>query len=205
MKFLVLNVLASAFFLSCQPSASNEKVIKATLSTEAVEEDTIKPASNFYIPTSRPQDKISSEYPYNIALLTADGDTVNSAAVLQTQKPTVLLFWLTTCGPCRMELQALQGIYDTYSNKADFDLVAISTDFPKNYTNFVKRVRESNWPWKAYNDVNREFRLIMPGALNGLPQTFIIDRDGKIVYHKRKYRPGDELILMEKILEIAEK
>jgi peroxiredoxin len=45
----------------------------------------------------------------------------------------------------------------------------------------------------------------MPGQLNGLPQTFIIDKDGNIVYHKRKYRSGDEDLLFEKVKTIAMK
>ena len=52
------------------------------------------------------------------------------------------------------------------------------------------------------NDMNREFRRIMPGELNGLPQTFIIDKNGEIAYHKRKYRAGDEDALFAKIKEL---
>jgi peroxiredoxin len=50
--------------------------------------------------------------------------------------------------------------------------------------------------------MNREFRNIMPGELNGLPQTFVIDADGKIVYHKRKWRPGDEDKIFEAVKSI---
>ena len=39
----------------------------------------------------------------------------------------------------------------------------------------------------------------MPGNINGLPQVFLYDAEGNIVYHKRKYRSGDEDMLFEKI------
>ena len=45
----------------------------------------------------------------------------------------------------------------------------------------------------------------MPGQLNGLPQTFILDKEGNIALHKRKYRSGDEDKLYEKVKELAAK
>ena len=65
-------------------------------------------------------------------------------------------------------------------------------------------VNENDWPWQAANDVNREFRQIMPGKLNGLPQTFVLDKNGQIAYHKRKYRSGDEDVLFAKVKELAQ-
>jgi len=102
-----------------------------------------------------------------------------------------------------LELKAINKVYADWEKETGVKLVAISTDFKKNYDNFVKRVDESNWTFEAYNDVNREFRSIMPGSLNGLPQTFLLDGDGKIVYHKRKYQTGDEHTLFEKIKAIT--
>lgn len=162
--------------------------------------------SNVIYDTSRPKGQVNKVFPYDIDLKTVDGEIINSSKILKNNdKPTVLLFWLTTCGPCRMEMRAIKKVYEEWQTEADFNLVAISTDFSKNYPNFVKMVNENKWPWEAYNDVNREFRRVMPGELNGLPQTFILDKDGSIVYHKRKYRPGDEKTLFEKIKETAAK
>ena len=44
---------------------------------------------------------------------------------------------------------------------------------------------------------------VMPAGLNGLPQVFVFDKDGTIVYHKRKYKPGDEDVLFEKVKALA--
>ena len=186
---------------------------KGTLQTVAVRtpparKDTIKPTpsrSNYVVDTARPKNKIKAEYPYDIDLKLVDGSTIKSDQLLKSGKPTVLLFWLTTCYPCRLELKAIKDKYAQWQQEADFNLYAISTDFAKNYHNFVKRIETEQWPWQAYNDVNREFRRVMPGGLNGLPQTFILDKNGEIVYHKRKYRPGDEDALFEKVKAIASK
>ncbi|MCU0346020.1 MAG: hypothetical protein MUC59_03690 [Saprospiraceae bacterium] len=57
---------------------------------------------NYYVDTARPVEQIQATFPFDIPLRNAAGDTLNSATVFQKNgKPTVLMFWLTTCGPCR--------------------------------------------------------------------------------------------------------
>ncbi|MBT8219697.1 MAG: TlpA family protein disulfide reductase [Bacteroidia bacterium] len=144
--------------------------------------------------------KSNDPYPYDIELKRPDGSIVASSDVLDFKDgPTVITFWLTTCYPCRLELKAIKEKFEGWQKEADFKFVAISTDFEKNYPSFVKMVNDSNWPWEAYNDFNRDFWEVMPGGLNGLPQVFVFDENGEIVYHKRKYKSGDEDILFEKI------
>lgn len=166
--------------------------------------DVAKPDSTtgrrMYISTARPEAEIVKTFPYNIDLKAADGSVVNSAELfLNNNKPVVLMFWLTTCYPCRMELQAIASKMEAWQKEADFRLVAVSMDYPHNYEQFVTRVKESNWPFEAYNDLNREFGMAMPGGLNGLPQVFVLTPEGEIIYHTRKYVTGDEDILFSKI------
>ena len=156
-----------------------------------------------YVETARPEEEIKKDYPYDIQLRNADGVSASSADILAANsKPTILMFWLTTCGPCRQELAALSAKYESWKSALDFNLYAISIDFPHNYEQFVNRVRESKWPFPAYLDLNREFGIIMPGKLNGLPQTFVLDKRGNIVLHKRKYAPGDEDELFEALKQL---
>ncbi len=157
----------------------------------------------YYTESSRPSNKINHEYPFDIDLKRADSSVINSSKLFKkNNKPTVLLFWLTTCGPCRMELSAISGKYSQWQKEAKFNFFAISTDWQENSGQFVKRVQESKWQFEALHDFNREFRMVMPGELNGLPQVFVLDKDGKIVYHKRKYIPGDEDQLFAEIKKL---
>lgn len=183
----------------------------ATVATPAktkIKKDSTPPAQRqrYMVNKARPKNEVNAVFPYDIDLKTAKGEVMKSDELLKSNgKPTILLFWLTTCYPCRIELKAIEKKFAGWKEEADFNLFAISTDFEKNYENFVKRVDESKWPWQAYNDVNREFRLVMPGGLNGLPQTFVLDGNGEIVYHKRKYSTGDEDILFAKVKALAAK
>ena len=144
------------------------------------------------------------ELPFDIQLKDADGNVFNSKDIFKKNgKPTVLLFWLTTCMPCHMKLKAIKPLYPQWREEADFNIYAISGDFPKNYNNFVTQTKSKRWEWDTYNDMARGFRKVLPGGLNGYPQTFIFDKDGKLVYQDKKYRTGDEHRLFEKIKEIC--
>lgn len=187
--------------IACQ-SQQAERVSTAAAKTTA----TPAPTPTFQVPAyyrgTIPKEglPIATDYPYNIDLTDADGNAMNSSKVFQKNgKPTVVLFWLTTCRPCGMELNALKEKYPKWAAEEDFNFYAISTDFPKNYGNFQKRVKDSGWAFETYHDSNRTFADMIPGNLNGLPQVFIYDAAGNIVFHKRKYQPGDEDKLIEQI------
>ncbi len=214
-KLIPLYTLLFLFFLT---ACNNEKtsvaenvnqspIQKTQVTQKALKRDTTPPRkarSRVMIDRSRDASKMEKDYPFDIDLKTAEGKVLKSSDVLKKNgKPTVVLFWLTTCGPCRMEMAAIKKEFETWKGETDFNLVAISTDFEKNYPRFVEMTKTNEWQWETYNDVNREFRKVMPGGLNGLPQTFIFDAKGSIAYHKRKYRPGDEKTLYAKIKEIA--
>ncbi|MEM6699887.1 MAG: TlpA disulfide reductase family protein [Bacteroidota bacterium] len=147
---------------------------------------------------------LEKDYPYDVEMIAVTGDTINSSKVLKTNgKPTVLLFWMTTCVPCQFELDNIHKKYAEWQKEADFNLYAISQELPKYASRFAPYVHRKKWEFEAYYDFNRVFRRIMPEGLNGLPQTFILDKNGKIVYHRRKYRMGDEDLLFEEVKALS--
>ena len=217
--FLLLFI---GIFCSCNntPTNSTNQEIKRPVTTVAakinpvnIKRDTTptptvtkRRRSNVIIDTSRSKDKIATKFPFDIAMTKGDRTAVNSETIFQSNgKPTVLLFWLTTCYPCRIEMNNIKKVYAQWQEEADFNLYAVSTDFQKNYDKFVTYVDKADWPWEALHDTNREFRKVLPGALNGLPQTFVFDKNGEIVHHKRKYSTGDEHKLFKIVKELANK
>ncbi len=159
--------------------------------------------TEYYTSTARHPDEIEKKFPFNIDLKDVTGKIVNSKDLLKKHKvPTILVFWLTTCYPCRMEIQAYQQKYAQWKKDAKFRMIVISYDFPKNYDNYVKRVAEEKWEWETFYDVRREFGSVLPGELNGLPQVFVFDKNGELSYQKRKYYPGDEDALFQKVVEL---
>jgi cytochrome c biogenesis protein CcmG, thiol:disulfide interchange protein DsbE len=153
-------------------------------------------------PGPRDWAKVSKSFPFDIPLEDTARLAYNTSDLLKTNgKPLVLIFWLTTCGPCKIELQTLNANYDAWKKETDFRLIAVSTDWEDNWSRVVERVATEKWKFEAYRDYNNEFRDHLPGGLNGLPQVFVFDKTGKIVYHHRRFIPGDEVELLAKIKE----
>lgn len=160
-------------------------------------------AAQMRMSTARPAGQIDSVYPFDITLRALDNTAVSSRDVLpRNGKPTVISFWLTTCQPCMMELSAYIQKWAGWQQESPFNLVAISTDWPDRFRRVGQVVAEKKFPFPAYWDSNREFKEVMPGGLNGLPQVFVFDKNGKLVWHHRKYYSGMEDALFLKIKEL---
>ena len=143
---------------------------------------------------------ISSDFPFDVTVKDKDQNDISTTAILEKNgKPTVMMFWLTTCNPCSRELAAINQNYSSWQREVPFNLVAMSEDRDVNYPAFIQRVNSEQWPFNSYWDSNRTFKGILPGSLNGLPQTFIFNKKGKLVWQKRGYLPGWEKEIFENI------
>ena len=148
----------------------------------------------------RSETDVKKIFPFDIILRDTSGHLYSSEKVLPTKgKPLVLLFWLTTCGPCRHELAVINENYAAWKKEKDFRFIAISMDWKENFTQFTERVRISEWQFEALNDIQHEFLYVMPGGLNGLPQVFVLNDKGNITYQHRRFILGDEVELFEAI------
>ncbi len=141
----------------------------------------------------------SLDFPYHVELLTPDSFPVWTDDVFGHREglPTVLAFWLTTCGPCRQELAAYSWDYAERQRQRPFRLVAISIDFQERWQQFKAFAAQGNYPFPIYWDRTRAFKELLPGALNGLPQVFVFNADGQQVWHKKGYVSGAERELWE--------
>jgi thiol-disulfide isomerase/thioredoxin len=144
------------------------------------------------------------QFPYAVTVKDLNQqDKLSSEILHKRDRPTVLMFWLTTCGPCAKELKSITANYTQWQQEVPFHLVAMSEDQDKNFNAILERVRGEKWPFETYWDYNRNFGALMPGNLNGLPQTFIFDKNGKLTFSRRGYLPGYEATFFEKIKEAA--
>jgi thiol-disulfide isomerase/thioredoxin len=96
-------------------------------------------------------------------------------------KVIVVNFWATWCGPCRKELPSLSQISSELKDK-DFKLIGVSVDQEQaDLKGFLKSYDLS------YSIVHKPDKLLeqyMSAAgqnQNVIPQTYIIDKNGKVV------------------------
>jgi cytochrome c biogenesis protein CcmG, thiol:disulfide interchange protein DsbE len=156
------------------------------------------------ISTARQSGKIDSIFPFDITLRNLDSTLTSSGDVFKNNgKPTVIAFWLTTCYPCMIELETYVKEYENWMKTTPFNLVAVSTDFPEKFKKIGQVANEKKFPFPTYWDFNREFKEILPGGLNGLPQVFLFDKDGKLVWQHKRFYYGDEKELFAKVQEYS--
>ncbi len=139
----------------------------------------------------------------SVKVRTLKGQMVDIQAYTNKGKPVVLSFWATWCAPCKKELDAIADIYADWQAEYEVELIAISIDDQRALPKVGPMVQSKGWPYTILTDANQQLR----NALNfqSIPQTFLLDASGQIVYEHSGYVPGDEYELEKKIKELAEK
>ena len=97
-------------------------------------------------------------------------------------KPVVLNFWATWCGPCQMEMPFFDKMYQQYSNQVTFLMVNVtdgSRDTVESVTSFYK---DSGYTFPIYFDTTLEAAMTY-GAYS-IPLTFFIDTEGQLLYNQ---------------------
>ena len=110
------------------------------------------------------------------ALKALDGRTVRLSDY--RGRAVVLNFWATWCAPCRVEMPWLEELSRQYRAQG-IEVVGISMDDPGQEAAVRKFVRERNVDYTILlgNDAVGDAY----GGARLLPQTFFLDRDGRIV------------------------
>ena len=128
---------------------------------------------------------------------TLDGKTVNIKDYIGQGKITVVSFWATWCGPCKKELDAIAKVYPAWQEKYNVELIAITIDEARSLARVPALIEKKGWDYTVLADVNQELKEAL--KFQTIPQTFLLDQKGEIIYSHNSYNPGDELELEEKI------
>ena len=106
-------------------------------------------------------------------------DSTRDSVTLDTWKGQVVVLnvWATWCEPCRVEMPALQRLYESMDTSG-LKLVSVSIDETDPAT--VRQFRdEFKLTFPIYQDRSRAIERIY--QTTGVPETFVIDRNGEIV------------------------
>ena len=105
------------------------------------------------------------------------GDEVSLAAL--RGKVVFLNVWATWCAPCREEMPSIESLYRDFKTDKDFVVLAVSQD--TDGAAVPRFVKQNNLQFTVLLDPRNEVGERYD--VNGIPETFIIGRDGRIVAH----------------------
>ncbi len=108
----------------------------------------------------------------DFSLSAIDGKHVSLSAY--RGKVVILDFWAPWCPPCRKEIPDFIALQQQYASQG-LQIIGIGLDEPANVVSFVRQ-NGFNYPVAVGDDaISNRY-----GGVDGLPTTFIIDRQGTI-------------------------
>lgn len=124
----------------------------------------------------------------NVQLYDLQRNTANLYDEISKNKLTVIDFWASWCGPCRMEAPNLIEIYNDYKDKG-LGFVGISLD--GEYKKWTEGIEKLQLPWPQYSDLRQwDDTLARMYNIESIPHTIIVNSKGEILAQGLR---GDEL------------
>jgi peroxiredoxin len=125
-------------------------------------------------------------------------DPNNVAVTLNTTlgKLTILDFWASWCGPCRVDSPNLVKVHNAYKDNG-LAIVGISLD--KNKESWKKAIDNDKLDWTHVSHLKRwDDPIAAAYGVNSIPQLFLLDENGTVIAKER--HAEDFIPILEQIL-----
>ncbi len=108
----------------------------------------------------------------DFTLLNLDGQPVSLSEF--RGRLVLINFWATWCGPCEIEMPAIQAVYEMHQEEGFVVLAVAVDDSAKNVRRFINERGLTFQTLMDDGNVSRAYRVF------GLPASFFVGADGKI-------------------------
>lgn len=116
--------------------------------------------------------------------------------------PVFISFWALWCKACIEELDAFKPVYDEFETLG-LQVLAISEDGPQAQGKIKPFVKSRKWRYQVLLDPTNKVKDLY--GVKAMPTSFLIDKNGDIIYQHTGYKKGDEKKIQEKIKELLRK
>ncbi len=119
-------------------------------------------------------------------------------------KVVIVQFFGTYCPPCRAEMPVLQELYDKH--KGNLVVIGLSVDYmgrdPQELKPFVQQMGVTYPVGPASEKVWEEYAGKITG-LDSIPQTYIIDKEGRVRYYEVGFAPSYKELFEKAVSELV--
>ena len=143
-------------------------------------------------PHRLPQTAPDTFKPFSLTTLDGQKKTLRDFS----NKVTLVSFFFPTCPYCNLELPEIQKIYDNYKDKG---LSAVWINILPEETGLIagwqmaKKLTVPVLIGGSQAALQRDYRI------ESTPSTYLLDENGRVLFHQDGYKPGDEKTLEAKI------
>ncbi len=135
-----------------------------------------------------------------VAIKDVKGLPFNTKDISNDGKPIIIDFWATWCKPCVRELTSIADVYDDWVKETGVKIYAISVDDSRSASLVAPLVDGKGWDYTVLLDPNSDFKRAM--NVGPIPQTFLLNGKGEVVWQHTSFAEGDELQLIELVRKL---
>jgi len=117
-------------------------------------------------------------------------------------KVVVINIWASWCGPCRREVPEYEKVRKGYA-ESDVEFIGLTTEDPRTSSDKVKKfLRDVKFGFRL-GWADRDMARTLMNGRNAIPQTLVIDGNGRVVDHWTGYAPGRSGDRLKRTIERA--